>query len=85
MAKRIKKKYNYWELPDWNEEEILITRHFIEREREKFAIRVDNKVFIINKPKTDEWKNIKEGMKLKITKKMYAEKNARLTINQLIV
>ncbi len=86
MAKRIKKKYSYWELPEWENEEIEITRIFREDDKMKMTLRYDEQIFIVRIPKKSDWEKLtSDGLvpkQVRITKVKNNEKNATLKLHK---
>ncbi len=85
MAKRVKKYYAYWELPDWEDAEVLVTRIFKHPNNEMktmVSLRKGDSIYIIKLPKRNEWQKVRQGHKVRLTKIFTQPKNAYLKIHE---
>jgi len=80
---RKKEYYNYWQLPDWNMDLIIVTRRFVHNGKSHITLRDGDNIYKIKVPKKPEWNKVRENDMLVLTKHKIQEKNARLEINAI--
>ena len=75
--------YSYWELPDWENKDVKVTREWVHRDKEVLSLREDIKIFIVRRPKRNGWENVHEGSLINVTKMNTDKKRAVLVLNQI--
>lgn len=82
MRKNEKKFYSYWELPDWQNDEVEVSRIYTHNDKEHLVIRYGIRIFHIPRPKKGHWDNVAEGDKINVTKLSTGTKRALLMVEK---
>ncbi len=87
MAKRVKKHYNYWELPQWENSKVEVVRLFKHEKNNNpmVTLKRGDSIYVIKVPKRIHWNMIKEGMTLYLTKISVQPKRAVIDIKAISV
>ena len=75
--------YNYWELPDWKDVEILVAHKFIHNDKQKLLLRNGDNDYTITMPKSNNWSSVKVGERILVTKQRATEKRAILRYRRI--